>query len=119
MAEGKCSSLYVQRGGYCRASCGACQVEGSAGVQAVICDDLPTPGKTSTHTAGQWLVLCPLAVFVLAVCLWHEHGMLNPSLRLAAPASLPPGPLLPDPADGVTCMVRWAWVMMGRALVYA
>ncbi|PRW44355.1 G8 domain-containing [Chlorella sorokiniana] len=43
VADGKCSSPYVQRGGYCRASCGACQVAGSAGVQAVICDDLPTP----------------------------------------------------------------------------
>lgn len=46
-AQGKCSSPYVQKGGYCRRSCGVCgppaDSEGAAGVQAVACTDVPTP----------------------------------------------------------------------------
>lgn len=41
-ASGRCGSAYVQRGGYCRSSCGVCQAEGAAGVQSG-CDDQPTP----------------------------------------------------------------------------
>ena len=44
LADGRCSSPYVKTGGYCRATCGACQQgEGGAAVQTVQCDDVPTP----------------------------------------------------------------------------
>ena len=42
-AAGKCSSPYVQQGGYCRSTCGACRAGGKAGVEATPCTDVPTP----------------------------------------------------------------------------
>ena len=50
-ADGRCSSPYVEQGGYCRATCGRCQLGGAAAVQA-ICDDVPTPDGVTCLVRG-------------------------------------------------------------------
>lgn len=53
VAAAKCTSPYVQQGGYCRASCGACQPEGGAAVQTVACSDVPTPDGVTCKVGMQ------------------------------------------------------------------
>ena len=77
LAGGRCSSSYVQKGGYCRATCGACpQGEGAATVQAVQCDDVPTPDGVTCDvrllaaSATPWLLplLLPALMWLPCSC---------------------------------------------------